>query len=403
MTPPGQAAVEGHLLVVVGVFRGDLFVEVFGVGEVIEEALRLVGFAALINLLNALTSAALGGFVTRQFHGQLPPELTIAEWFLPNFYQARDLLPNCANFMARMRMREWLERARQGLDLPDAPESFPGGLAPIYTCAAAGRRDAIELLLQAGWDLNEHGQGFRAALDFPEMRPFLLERGARAVVDGFGQTPLFGSVLGGQTEWVVTQLELGADPNHRDQEGRTPLWLAVKRRRLKILKLLLEAGGDPNLADHEGVTPLMKATHPAVQARLLGAGARSHCRDGQGRSLFQHLCHRPEALRSLIEQLPESEVPAEFRLWYLYKTRDRFEFEGLCLEQIDNLPPDRPVVHGQSVLWWAARLGCRKCCQPLMERGWNPLRKDRLGRTAVDVAISPNTFRDFSASPHSLP
>ena len=316
----------------------------------------------------------------------------------------RDLLPKCAKFMAKMRMREWLERAKQGFELPTAPEPYEGNLAPVYTCAAAGRQDAIELLLAAGWDLNHRGEGIRAAVAFPEMREFLLERGARLEqVDCFGQTELFGPVLHNQLERVEILIRLGANVEHADQEGRTPLWLAVSRRRLRIVEQLLAAGADPNRADLDGVVPLMKATHPLIQTRLLQAGARSDRRDAEGRSLFQHLCHRPEALKTLLERLPESEIPAEFRLWYLYKTRNRFDFEVVCLDRIAELTPDRPVVQGQSVLWWAARLGCRKCCQPLMDLGWNPLRRDRLGRTAVEVAISPKTFSNFSAPPHSLP
>lgn len=303
-----------------------------------------------------------------------------------------------------MRMREWLERAKQGLELPDAPEPYEGNLAPIFTCAAAGRKDAIDKLLAAGWDLNHRGEGIRAALAYPAMRSFLIERGARTeVTDAYGQTPLFGLVIHGRTELVQAQLDLGANPNHADQEGRTPVWLAANRRRLKVLEILLAAGGDPNHADRDGITPLMKATHREVQAQLLSAGARSDWRDRDGRSLFQHLCHRPEALRSLIEQLPEVQVPAEFLLWYLYKTTNRGKFERVCLESIQDLQPDRPIVHGQTVLWWASRLGCRECCWPLLERGWNPLRPDRIGRTAADVAISPRTFRDFSAPEHSLP
>lgn len=307
-------------------------------------------------------------------------------------------------------MREWLERARQGLDLPAAPEPYQGNLAPIYTCAAAGRKDAIELLLAAGWDVNCQGEGGRAAVAFPEMREFLLSQGARLeIADCYGQTPLFQAVLHNQVDRVATMLTLGAVVDHADQEGRTPLWLAARRRHLEILDLLLAAGAHPDHADHQGVTPLMKARHRQVQRRLLRAGARSDRLDHHGRSVFQYLCHRPESLRSLLEQLSEDQIPLEFRLWFLYQCRRRADFEALCLERLRELLPDRPIVRGQSVLWWAARLGSRKCCLSLLEAGWDPLRPDQDRRTPIDASVKAgcpkltHTFRDFSGPPHRLP
>lgn len=306
-------------------------------------------------------------------------------------------------------MREWLERARQGIELPAAPEPYGGNLAPIFTCAAAGRRDAIELLLAAGWDLNRHEEGARAALAFPEMRDFLLGHGVRMEIpDAFGQTPLFDAVLTNRFEQVANLIALGAKVDHADQEGRTPLWLAASRRRVEILDLLLAAGANPNHADDEGVVPLMKASHPRVQQQLLRAGARSDSMDRDGRSVFQHFCHRPEALLSLVEQLPEHETPVEFRLYCLFRCRRRADFEHLCLARLRKLPVDRPVVRGQSVLYWAARLGSRRCCLPLLEAGWKPQRPDQHRRTPIDASIKAGcphltrTFRDFSAHPHSL-
>ena len=63
-----------------------------------------------------------------------------------------------------MRMREWLERAKQGPDLPAAPEPYEGNLAPIFTCAAAARQDAVELLA-AGWNPQRLDQDRRTPID----------------------------------------------------------------------------------------------------------------------------------------------------------------------------------------------------------------------------------------------
>lgn len=286
-------------------------------------------------------------------------------------------------------MREWLERAEAGLDLPPAPEPYPCNLAPFYRCARGGRRDAIELLLEAGWDINEYGAGIVGGLDNPEMMEFLRARGARLdEPDCFGQSVLLRAVLANDSDKVKALLELGAAPNHADQEGRTALWLAARRNRHRLVEWLLEHGADPNQADHYGVVPIMKAGTPAVLALLLQAGARAEVHDHQGRSVFQHFCRKPEALGRLIEALPPDQVPLEFRLWHCYQMRNRPAFEKLCLEALPALDCDRPVMHSQTALWWAARLGAVECCERLCAAGWNPRRPDRDGRTALDIAVA---------------
>jgi len=286
-------------------------------------------------------------------------------------------------------MREWLERAEAGLDLPPAPEPYPCNLAPFYRCARCGRRDAIERLLEAGWDINEYSSGIVGGLDNPEMLEFLRARGARLdEPDGFGQSILLRAVLANDSEKVKALLASGADPNHADQEGRTALWLAARRNRQRLVECLLEHGADPNLADHEGVVPLMKAGTAAVLRLLLQAGARAEVLDHQGRSLFQHFCRKPEALMRLIEAVPPAQVPVEFRLWHCYQMGNRQAFEKLCLEALPALACDRPVMHSQTVLWWAARLGAVECCERLCAAGWNPRRTDRDGRTALDIAVA---------------
>ena len=203
-----------------------------------------------------------------------------------------------------------------------------------------------------------------------------------------GQTAAVRAVLANRPEQLKTLLELGANPNKGDREGRTPLWLAANRKRHGLVKLLLERGADPNRADLEGVVPLMKASNAAVMGMLLQAGARADVQDLQGRSVFQHFCRKPEALRRLVETLPSAQVPTEFRLWHCYQRRDRRAFEEICLENLPKLPIDRPVMYSQSVLWWAAGLGCLECCKRLCAAGWSPRRPDRDGQTALHIAIA---------------
>src|SRR5262245_57120367 len=84
-------------------------------------------------------------------------------------------------------------------------------------------------------------------------------------------------------------IEMGANPDARDQDGRTPLFSAVLGGSIGLAGLLLEAGCEVDAADHEGFTPLHFAAQEYLpeMARLLAAkGADVNARDNDGNSVL---------------------------------------------------------------------------------------------------------------------
>jgi len=74
-------------------------------------------------------------------------------------------------------------------------------------------------------------------------------------------------------------------------EGQTALELAIRASQPKVLALILSKGGDATLADQAGepltALALAQTESLALLTALLAAGADSHIKDSQGRSLLQ--------------------------------------------------------------------------------------------------------------------
>uniref|UniRef100_A0A671NE87 Ankyrin repeat domain 50-like n=1 Tax=Sinocyclocheilus anshuiensis TaxID=1608454 RepID=A0A671NE87_9TELE len=106
------------------------------------------------------------------------------------------------------------------------------------TAAYMGHKEAVEILLNAGANLN--------------------------LADGDGRTALSVAALcvpsaaggRGHGEVVSLLLERGANPEHKDTDGMTPLLLASYEGHEEVVELLLEAGAD---VDEKGRSPLILA------------------------------------------------------------------------------------------------------------------------------------------------
>lgn len=158
------------------------------------------------------------------------------------------------------------------------------GVSVIKWCAYYGDANAIELIINAGEELDSMGPNFdlNGAVfhAYPELCQFLIERGADVnyALDNTGETPLHSALCKHSTEEfeviVEMLLEHGANPNIQTQAGvetgsfmrdsrtkqESPLHRAAAFGSEKVIDALLQAGGDKTLKDMNGDTPLTWAS-----------------------------------------------------------------------------------------------------------------------------------------------
>ena len=117
---------------------------------------------------------------------------------------------------------------------------------PMGTAAIERGKTIIQLLLNAGADLNAEGKGGQTALmkavryNLPSMIEFLIARGAKVdrPVRNDQSTALHCAAELGHVEATETLIKLGAPFNARDKRGRTPFDLAKAEGQKGVLKLL---------------------------------------------------------------------------------------------------------------------------------------------------------------------
>jgi len=107
----------------------------------------------------------------------------------------------------------------------------PDGWSPLALAAHFGSRAAARLLLTAGADL-----GLRSK-------------------NPTGNTALHAAVAGKRHELVELLIDAGADVNAQDASGWTPLNLAAHEGVVETVRLLLTNGADQTIADKNGRTP----------------------------------------------------------------------------------------------------------------------------------------------------
>jgi ankyrin repeat protein len=108
---------------------------------------------------------------------------------------------------------------------------------PLIWAARSGSVDAINVLLDAGADVNLPG----------------------STGDNWDATPLQHAILQRQPAAVRLLLDRGADVNRGAGGSLTPLFLAAGDTDPAILTLLLAHGADPSVEDEHGATPLARA------------------------------------------------------------------------------------------------------------------------------------------------
>ncbi|KAJ9469163.1 hypothetical protein DIPPA_11659 [Diplonema papillatum] len=151
-------------------------------------------------------------------------------------------------------------------------ESFEHDIthSPLSYAANEGNEEIVELLADAGADLNFGGKR--------------------------GQTPVMAAMLGKNEFIVETLLDRGADPNCRYQyegSGEPAIVLAVRAGRDRLAEMLLKAGAEPNVVSNEQNSPLTMAIWSGsiqLTRLLLAHGAAINARDSEGKTALYRAC-----------------------------------------------------------------------------------------------------------------
>jgi len=135
-----------------------------------------------------------------------------------------------------------------------------------------------------------------ASEDSANMVEALLAAGAHVdSVDARGRSALYRASAAGKVDAIRLLLDRQANINQRASDLSTPLLEAVTHARLDAARMLIEHGADVNLGDSNSTTPLMAAakTSPDIQnpadfiTLLLKHGAKRGLKDSRGRIAFQ--------------------------------------------------------------------------------------------------------------------
>jgi ankyrin repeat protein len=105
------------------------------------------------------------------------------------------------------------------------------GFQPLGLACFFGRREAAELLLARGGEVNTPAR------------------------NAFRVTALHAALAGPEPGIAALLVAAGADVNARQQAGNTPLHETAQVGLVNLTRLLLEHGADPNARDDNGRTP----------------------------------------------------------------------------------------------------------------------------------------------------
>jgi uncharacterized protein len=219
-------------------------------------------------------------------------------------------------------------------------------------------------------------------------------------LDARGATPLGHAARAGRTALVQLFLADGAEINERNVDGGTALLAAAQRNRLAVVALLLAKGADPNLAGRSGVTPLMAAAYKGndrIVADLLAHRANPKARDRTDKSAMTYAAAR--GFDAVVRRLLGAGIDARERygndltalMWAAghgesvdsaaaEHTIDVLLAHGAAIDGVEN--------RGRTALMIAAEVGDPGVVAFLIDRGADRARKDKQGKTALDLAAS---------------
>ena len=319
------------------------------------------------------------------------------------------------------------------------------GRRPLHYAVQAGRRDLVDLLLDAGAGVDATGfggddriggSGFRSVVLALWHNPYwgqrndyamahhLLHRGAEYSItiaaalgdqgrvdellrsdgesanrpEACGKRPLSAAAERGHEQIVRLLLDAGADPNLREGPNCPrgyALWAAARHGHRAIAELLLAAGADPNAEVESSGTPTSAAEDAGLRALLYRHGGRL--------GLAAHF-HRgaTDTIAALLDAQPAMFDEAAAELGFTHCVAAGHEgLLRLLLARGLRVPP--MVTYCQTYLWRSVPLA-----RLLLEHGmdpdlpnWQQIRPLHHQAGSGDIAAA-RLFLEFGADPTAV-
>jgi ankyrin repeat protein len=291
----------------------------------------------------------------------------------------------------------------------------------LMWAASENNAAAVKVLVEAGADMNLHSK----VLDFPDYRyetngmaVFLLPHG--------GWTALMYAARQNAKDAAAMLADLKADMNAVDADGTTALQLAVINIHYDLASLLLRKGADPNVQDTTGMTALYAAVDMRSPAGMMTrpnpklSGQDELDAAGIVKVLLEHGANPNIALKKPIigrhnnlvgdtslgegatplaraaktNDLPMIQMLLDHGADPTLTLKDRTTTAMIAgsLEAVKLLVEHGVDVNafntsGQTILHTAAARGSNPIIQYVAEKGARLDRKDKQGRTALDLAL----------------
>ena len=140
--------------------------------------------------------------------------------------------------------------------------------SPLLTAVEDCDIEIVEILLQAGWDVNNPDILSAAARSQEPigMLQFMLEEGANIEISG--GSALEFAVISENIEAVQFLLSYGANVNHSNSRFPTPLQRAVIRQNIELVKILLDAGSEVNTSSYQKICGIRARGRTVLQSAV---------------------------------------------------------------------------------------------------------------------------------------
>ncbi|KAK7471427.1 hypothetical protein BaRGS_00035915 [Batillaria attramentaria] len=240
------------------------------------------------------------------------------------------------------------------------------GLTPLMVAAHEGQRDAINVLLELGAEINRQGDK--------------------------GNTPLGAALEGKKEQMALFLLEKGADPHVRNSKQRNPVHIAAYNNLPEAIKALALKGADVNAKDQFGDTPLHdaieKGNQEAVDMLLRVKSIDLQATDRKNFNMLQYAClkgnaHATERILARDSGQVDKMLDGQYSALHIAANNDHVE----CVKLLGNANVNLVGHKGLTPLHLACIRGQFQSAEALVEFGADVNVADADGDTPLHVTV----------------